>query len=171
MRLRRDVSGAVSVSAIRRLGYERVRQCDSHVRVTTQDNGEDHDVIPMIVDQAKSSLIPRSLVDWAHGTTTLDVQDALVKAGVVEDAALEITRRLERGRSPSSMSILIGATLAGFGLLAVGIGWVKSDVGQVRVDVQANRDRIDAVNARVSENTERLIRIETLLEERLPDRN
>lgn len=69
------------------------------------------------------------------------------------------------------MSILIGATLAGFGLLAVGIGWVKSDVGQVRVEVQANRDRIDAVNARVSENTERLIRIETLLEERLPDRN
>ena len=104
-------------------------------------------------------------------TTTPDVQDALVKAGVAEDAALEITRRLERRGSPSSMSIPIGATLAGFGLLAVGIGWVKSDVGQVRVEVQANRDRIDAVNARVSENTERLIRIETLLEERLPDRN
>ena len=68
------------------------------------------------------------------------------------------------------MSILIGATLAGFSLLVVGIGWVKSDVGQVRVEVNANRDRIDAVNARVSENTEHLIRIETLLEERLPER-
>ena len=96
-------------------------------------------------------------------TTIPDVQDALVKAGVPEDAASEITRRLERRGSPSSMSILIGATLAGFGLLAVGIGWVKSDVGH-------NRDRIDAVNARVGENTERLIRIETLLEERLPER-
>jgi len=110
-------------------------------------------------------------------TTTRDVQDALVKAGIAEDAALEITRRLERRGSPSSMSILIGATLAGFGLLAVGIGWVKSDVGQVRTEIhvnrgliEANRDRIDAVSARVGENTERLIRIETLLEERLPER-
>ncbi|MCY4430296.1 MAG: hypothetical protein OXC11_07885 [Rhodospirillales bacterium] len=68
------------------------------------------------------------------------------------------------------MSILIGATLTGFSLLVVGIGWVKSDVGQVRVEVSANRDRIDAVNERVSENTEHLIRIETLLEERLPER-
>ena len=62
-------------------------------------------------------------------------------------------------------------TLAGFGLLAVGIGWVKCDVGQVRVEVQANRDCIDAVNARVGENSERLIRIEMLLEERLPERS
>ena len=110
-------------------------------------------------------------------TTTPDVQGAIVKAGIAEDAASEITRRLERGGSPSSMSILVGATLAGFGLLAVGIGWVRSDVGQVRTEihvnrgfVEANRDRIDAVNARVGENTERLIRIETLLEERLPER-
>ena len=103
-------------------------------------------------------------------TTIPDVQDALVKAGIPEDAASEITRRLERRGSPSSMSILIGATLAGFGLLAVGIGWVKSDVGQVRVEVNANRDRIDVVNERVSENTEHLIRIETLLQERLPER-
>lgn len=103
-------------------------------------------------------------------TTIPDVQDALVKAGIAEDAATEITRRLERRGSPSSMSILIGATLAGFGLLAVGIGWVKSDVGHNRGLIEANRDRIDAVNARVGENTERLIRIETLLEERLPER-
>ena len=68
------------------------------------------------------------------------------------------------------MSILIGATFTGFGLLAVGIGWVKSYVGQVRVEVNANRDRIDAVNERVGENTEHLIRIETLRQERLPER-
>ncbi len=114
-------------------------------------------------------------------TTIHDVQDALVKAGIAEDAASEIARRLERRGSPSSMSILIGATVAGFGLLAIGIGWVKSDVGQLRNEIRteihvsrelvaANRDRIDAVNVRVGENTERLIRIETLLEERLPER-
>ena len=75
------------------------------------------------------------------------------------------------------MSILIGAALAGFGLLAVDIGWVKSDVSQVRTEihtsrslVEANRDRIDPVHARVGENTERRVRIETLLQERLPER-
>lgn len=41
-------------------------------------------------------------------TTIPEVHDALVKAGIAEDAALEITRRLERRSSPSSMSILIG---------------------------------------------------------------
>ena len=68
------------------------------------------------------------------------------------------------------MSILIGGALAGFGLLAVGIGWVKSDVGYNRGLIEADRDRIDAVNARVGENTERLVRIETLLQEQLPER-
>ncbi|MCY3702160.1 MAG: type II toxin-antitoxin system HicA family toxin [Rhodospirillales bacterium] len=47
MRLPRDVSGAALVSALRRLGYERMRQRGSHVRVTTQEGGEHHEVIPM----------------------------------------------------------------------------------------------------------------------------
>ena len=47
MRLPRDVSGAVLVAALRRLGYENVRQRGSHVRVTTQVGGEHHEVIPM----------------------------------------------------------------------------------------------------------------------------
>ena len=61
------------------------------------------------------------------------------------------------------MSILIAATLAGFGLLAIGIGWVSSDIGELRTEIAVNRDRIDNVS-------ERLTRIETLLEERLPER-
>ncbi len=47
MRLPRDVSGAVLVAALRRLGYEKARQRGSHVRVTTQVGGEHHEVIPM----------------------------------------------------------------------------------------------------------------------------
>ncbi len=47
MRLPRDVNGAALVSAFRRLGYERVRQRGSHVRVTTQEGGEHHEVIPL----------------------------------------------------------------------------------------------------------------------------
>ena len=46
MRLPRDVSGAALLSSLRRLGYEAVRQRGSHVRVTTQVNGEHHEVVP-----------------------------------------------------------------------------------------------------------------------------
>lgn len=76
----------------------------------------------------------------------------------------------ERHGSPSSRSILIGAIFAEFGLLAVGIGQVKNGIRQVRIEVQANSDRVDAVDECVSENSYCLIRVETLLEERLPER-
>ena len=69
-------------------------------------------------------------------------------------------RRVERRSGPSAMSILIGAVIGGFGLLAIGIGWVKSDV-------QAVDTRLSGLETSVSE---RLTRIETILEERLPAR-
>ena len=47
MKLPRDVGGAALVTALRRLGYEKVRQCGSHVRITTQEGGEHHEVIPL----------------------------------------------------------------------------------------------------------------------------
>ena len=47
MKLPRDVSGATLVAALRRMGYEKVRQRGSHVRVTTQEGGEHHEVIPL----------------------------------------------------------------------------------------------------------------------------
>ena len=46
VRLPRDVTGAALQAALRRLGYEAVRQRGSHVRVTTHVNGEHHEVIP-----------------------------------------------------------------------------------------------------------------------------
>ena len=118
-------------------------------------------------------------------TTTPNFHDALVKVGVDEDTATAMAKRLDRRAGPSAMSILIAATFAGFGLLAIGIGWVKSDIGELRTELQseagqlrteiaANRDRIDAVGERLStfetSVSERLTRIETLLEERLPAR-
>lgn len=47
MRLPRDLRGAAPVAALRRIGYERVRQRGSHVRITTQQGGEHHEVIPL----------------------------------------------------------------------------------------------------------------------------
>ena len=46
MKLPRDLSGPELVKALRALGYEVDRQKGSHVRVTTQRNGEHHEVIP-----------------------------------------------------------------------------------------------------------------------------
>ena len=46
MKLPRDVSGAELGKALRVLGYERTRQRGSHMRYTTQRDGEHHVVIP-----------------------------------------------------------------------------------------------------------------------------
>ena len=46
MKLPRDVSGPELVKALRKLGYEVSRQRGSHIRVTTSQNGEHHEVIP-----------------------------------------------------------------------------------------------------------------------------
>lgn len=46
MRLPRDIDGASLVKALRVLGYESTRQTGSHIRITTQRDGENHEVIP-----------------------------------------------------------------------------------------------------------------------------
>jgi predicted RNA binding protein YcfA (HicA-like mRNA interferase family) len=46
MRLPRDIDGPHLVKALSVLGYEATRQKGSHIRVTTQRDGENHEVIP-----------------------------------------------------------------------------------------------------------------------------
>ena len=46
MKLPRNLNGVDLQKALRRLGYEATRQRGSHVRITTQVNGEHHEVIP-----------------------------------------------------------------------------------------------------------------------------
>lgn len=46
MKLPRDVSGPDLIKALRVLGYVVDRQRGSHVRVTTQRDGEHHEAIP-----------------------------------------------------------------------------------------------------------------------------
>ena len=41
------MSGAVPVAALRRLGYEKIRWRGSHVRITTREGGEHHEVVPL----------------------------------------------------------------------------------------------------------------------------
>lgn len=46
MKLPRDVSGGELVKALRALGYAEDRQRGSHIRVTTQQDGEHHEAVP-----------------------------------------------------------------------------------------------------------------------------
>jgi predicted RNA binding protein YcfA (HicA-like mRNA interferase family) len=46
MKLPRDVSGADLVQALRKLGYKTTRQKGSHIRVTTEQMSQHHEVIP-----------------------------------------------------------------------------------------------------------------------------
>ncbi|MCY4588936.1 MAG: hypothetical protein OXB98_23170 [Bryobacterales bacterium] len=89
-----------------------------------------------------------------------------------------IARATPRQSGPSSISILATATALGFTLLTVVFGWFMFEASQQRSDlraaIEANRDRIDAVEVRLASDiadlSERMTRIETLLEERLPSR-
>lgn len=46
MKIPRDISGNELLKALRKLGYEFSRQVGSHIRVTTQQNGQHHISIP-----------------------------------------------------------------------------------------------------------------------------
>jgi predicted RNA binding protein YcfA (HicA-like mRNA interferase family) len=46
VRLPRDIDGPRLVKALAILGYEPTRQKGSHIRITTQRDGENHEVIP-----------------------------------------------------------------------------------------------------------------------------
>ena len=46
MKLPRDVSGPQLIKALRVLGYTVDRQSASHIRITTQQDGENHEVVP-----------------------------------------------------------------------------------------------------------------------------
>jgi len=46
MKMPRDVSGPQLTKALRVLGYTVDRQSGSHIRITTQQDGENHEVAP-----------------------------------------------------------------------------------------------------------------------------
>jgi len=46
MKAPRNLSGKELVKKLKKLGYESTRQVGSHIRLTTQENGEHHITIP-----------------------------------------------------------------------------------------------------------------------------
>ena len=78
MRLPRDVSGSDLQATLRRLGYEAVRQRGSHVRITTQVNGEHHEVIPQHSPvKTKTLLSILKSVAEHHGMSVDELLDIL----------------------------------------------------------------------------------------------
>ncbi len=72
MKLPRDVSGSELVKALRVLGYVVDRQRGSHIRVTTHQDGENHEVVPShkpIKTGTLSSILKRVA---AHHTLTVE---------------------------------------------------------------------------------------------------
>ncbi len=78
MRMPRNVSGTSLVAALRRLGYEAVRQRGSHVRITTQVNGEHHEVVPLHDPiKVKTLLSVLKSVAWHHEMTVDELLSVL----------------------------------------------------------------------------------------------
>ena len=46
MKLKRDLSGAELAKALRRVGYETIRQTGSHIRLVTTHGGQHHVTVP-----------------------------------------------------------------------------------------------------------------------------
>jgi len=46
MKIPRDISGLELIRLLKLLGYAQTRQTGSHIRITTQQNGEHHITIP-----------------------------------------------------------------------------------------------------------------------------
>jgi len=74
MKLPRDLDADRLIRALGRLGYERVRQTGSHVRVRTTTDGEHHETIPSpgILKVGTLAAIVRGLGEH-HGLTRDDV--------------------------------------------------------------------------------------------------
>ena len=80
MSLPRDVSGPELVKALRVLGYVVSRQRGSHIRVTTQQGGEHHEVVPAHhpIRTGTLSSILKSIANH-HGLT---VEELVQKLGL-----------------------------------------------------------------------------------------
>jgi len=79
MKIPRDVNGPQLVKALRVLGYAVDRQKGSHIRVTTQQDGENHEVVPNhhpIKTGTLSGILKR--IATHHGLTVEELLEKLV---------------------------------------------------------------------------------------------
>ena len=78
MKIPRNVNGVQLVKALRVLGYAADRQKGSHIRITTQQDGENHEVVPHhhpIKTGTLSGILKRIAVH--HGLTVEELLEKL----------------------------------------------------------------------------------------------
>jgi predicted RNA binding protein YcfA (HicA-like mRNA interferase family) len=78
MKLPRDMSGRELAQALRKLGYAVTRTSGSHMRLTTQLDGEHHETVPAH-DPLKMGTLAAILKSIAthHGVTVADLRDRI----------------------------------------------------------------------------------------------
>lgn len=78
MKTPRDLSGPELAKALRKLGYVVTRQNGSHLRVTTQQGGEHHEVVPHHSPLKLGTLkgILRNVAEH-HGMSTAELMETL----------------------------------------------------------------------------------------------
>lgn len=93
---------------------------------------------------------------------------ALLDAGLSEPVAEEIAGALHRRHShPLATGLLATITVLGFTIVTAFVGMLLLEVHGNRDLIEANRDRIEIVNLRLTWLAQRIARIETILDERL----
>jgi len=75
----RDVSGAELIQALRVVGYQRMRQEGSHVRLTTRLDGEYHLTVPNHAPLRVGAF--RSILKLAAAHHGLSVEELLIRLG------------------------------------------------------------------------------------------
>lgn len=80
MKLPRDVSGPELVKALRVLGYAVDRPRGSHIRVTTQQDGENHEVVPSHLPIKTGTL--SGILKRVAAHHTLTVEELVRKLGL-----------------------------------------------------------------------------------------
>ncbi len=80
MKLRRGISGMELTKALKQLGYIQTRQAGSHVRLTTQQNGEHHLTIPNH-DPVKIGTLSAIIADVANHFNKSKEEIALILWG------------------------------------------------------------------------------------------
>jgi predicted RNA binding protein YcfA (HicA-like mRNA interferase family) len=77
MKLPRDLDGPDLIKALRVLGYASTRQKGSHIRVTTEVNGQHHEVVPNHFPVAIGTL--RSILKSIAAHHDLSVEELIEK--------------------------------------------------------------------------------------------
>ena len=131
MKLPRNVSGARLQASLRRLGYETVRQRGSHVRITTQVNGEHHEVIPLhtpirVKTLSRSFSVNSTCELSRHSARALEPYPAYKDSRIAWLGEVPEHWQVRRLKTLCSRSALYGANVAATSYTTAGVRFLRT---------------------------------------------